>query len=110
MLFASIALVAAYSQGRIKAVLKHPMLVSIKTWAIAHLLSNGDVATIVLSLAILVWAVYARISLRRREPSAPIGVKGWAGDALAVAGGIVLYLFLAYLFHPYVVGVPVMPA
>lgn len=109
MLLASIMLLAAYSAGRIKAVLKHPMLVSVKIWAVAHLLANGDTATIVLSLGILAWAVYARISLRRREPSKPLGPKGWAGDALAVGGGIVLYLFLAYIFHPYVVGVPVMP-
>jgi hypothetical protein len=37
------------------------------------------------------------------------GPKGIAGDALAVAGGIVLYLAVAYIFHPYVVGVVVMP-
>lgn len=109
MLLASIMLVAAYSAGRIKATLKHPMLVSVKTWAVAHLLANGDLATIVLALGILAWAVYARISLKRRPPAQPLGPKGWPGDALAVVGGIVLFLFLAYIFHPYVVGVPVMP-
>jgi uncharacterized membrane protein len=110
MLLASVMLMAAYSAGRIKATLKHPMLVSVKTWSIAHLLANGDAATIVLSLGILAWAVYARISLKRREPTKPLGPRGWAGDALAVGGGIVLYLFLAYIFHPFVVGVPVMPS
>lgn len=107
MLLASIALVAAYSAGRIKAVLRHPMLVSVKTWAVAHLLANGDIATIVLALAVLAWAVYVRISMKRREPSPPRGPKGWVGDALALVGGVVLYLFLAYIFHPYVIGVPV---
>jgi uncharacterized membrane protein len=110
MLFASIALVAAYSRGHIGAMLGHPMLVAVKTWAVAHLIANGDLATIVLSLGILAWAVYARMSMRWREPAAPVGVAGWRGDALAVAGGVALYLVLAYAFHPYVVGVPVMPA
>lgn len=109
MLLASIMLVAAYSDGRIKAMLKHPMLVSVKTWALAHLIANGDVATIVLALGVLAWAVYVRISMKHREPSPPRGPKGLAGDAFAVGGGIVLYLLLTYIFHPYVVGVPVMP-
>jgi uncharacterized membrane protein len=108
MLLASIMLVAAYSNGRIKAALKHPMLVSVKTWALAHLLTNGDLATIVLVLGILAWAVYARISLKRRAPGEPLGPKGLPGDALAVGGGILLFLFLAYVFHPYVIGAPVM--
>jgi uncharacterized membrane protein len=109
MLFASIMLVAGYSSGRIKAILKYPVLVSVKIWAIAHLLANGDLPTIILSLAVLAWAVHARISMRRRGPPTIRGPKGIAGDALAVAGGIVLYLAVAYIFHPYVVGVVVMP-
>jgi uncharacterized membrane protein len=110
MLFASIALVATYAPGRIKAALKHPMLVAIKTWALAHLLSNGDVATIVLCLAVLGWAVYARISMKQREPVVAVAPAGWIGDAAALVGGLAVYAFLAYLFHPYVIGVPVLPA
>lgn len=112
MLFASIMLVAAYAPGRIKSALKHPMLASVKTWALAHLLANGDAATVTLSLAVLAWAVYARISLKRREEAhrAPVTPPGWKGDVVALAGGLAVYVFLAYVFHPYVVGVPVMPA
>ncbi len=112
MLFASIMLVAAYAPGRIKTTLKHPMLTSVKTWALAHLLANGDAATVTLSLAVLAWAVYARISLKRRGEyhNEPVVRHGWKGDVIALAGGLAVYVFLAYLFHPYVVGVPVMPA
>ena len=42
MLPAFIFLVAAYAPGQIKARLKHPFLVAIKTWALAHLIANGD--------------------------------------------------------------------
>ncbi len=42
MLPAMIALVAAYVPSHIHTALKHPMLVAIKIWALAHLLANGD--------------------------------------------------------------------
>ncbi len=48
MLPAFIFLVAAYVPGQIKAKLKHPFLVAIKTWALAHLIANGDLASIIL--------------------------------------------------------------
>lgn len=109
MLFASIFAVAGYSAGRIKATLKYPLLVGVKTWALAHLLANGDLPTIILAVVILAWAVNARISMKRRGPPTLRGPAGLKGDAFAVVGGLLLFLLLAYVFHPYVVGVPVMP-
>jgi len=108
VLIASICLVAAYSPGRIKTTLKHPMLVGVKLWALAHLISNGDLGSIILFGSILGWAVFDRISLKRRtDPGGPpIPVGGPMKDVVAVAGGIVLFLVLGFLFHPYVVGVP----
>jgi uncharacterized membrane protein len=108
VLIASICFVAAYSPGRIKTTLKHPMLVGVKLWAFAHLISNGDLGSIVLFGSILGWAVFDRISLKRRtDPGAPpIPVGGPMKDAMAMAGGAVLFLVLGFLFHPYVVGVP----
>lgn len=108
VLFGSIFVVAAYSPGRIKATLKHPMLVGVKLWAVAHLISNGDLGSVILFGGILAWAVFDRISLKRRtDPGAPpIPVGGLQKDLIAVAGGIALYLALGFLFHPYVVGVP----
>jgi uncharacterized membrane protein len=108
VLIASICVVAAYSQGRIKVTLKHPMLVGVKLWAFAHLISNGDLGSIILFGSILGWAVYDRISLKRRaDPGAPpIPVGGPMKDVVAVVGGTVLFLVLGFLFHPYVVGVP----
>lgn len=103
-----ICIVAAYSPGHIKRVLKHPMLVGVKLWALAHLIANGDLGSIILFGSILGWAVFDRISLKRRtDPGAPpIPIGGWPRDAVAVVGGIVLYLALGLWFHPYVIGVP----
>ena len=63
---ASIAVVAAYIPGDIKRVLKHPMLVGVKIWAFAHLCANGDLGGIILFGSVLAWAVYDRITLKRR--------------------------------------------
>ena len=108
MWIASICVVAAYSPGRIKTTLKHPMLGGVKLWAFAHLISNGDLGSIILFGSILGWAVFDRISLKHRtDPGAPpIPVGGPVKDVVAVVGGTALFLALGFLFHPYVVGVP----
>jgi len=58
--------------------------------------------------SILAWAVFDRISLKRRtdpgDPPIPVG--GARQDIIAVVGGTILYLLLGFLFHPWVVGVP----
>lgn len=109
MLPAVILVVAAYLRGRIFAALKHPMLAGVKLWAAAHLLANGDLGSIILFGSFLGWAVFDRISLKRRADAGgpPIPVGGWGNDVIAVAVGIVAYLALAFAFHPVVIGVPV---
>ena len=106
---ASIFVVAAYIRGDIWRTLKHPLLVGVKTWAVAHLISNGDLGSIVLFGSFLAWAVYDRITLKRRsDPGAPpIPADGRRRDWIAIAVGTVLYLALGFIFHPIVVGVPV---
>jgi uncharacterized membrane protein len=105
---AIICVVASFSRGNIWRWLKHPMLVGVKTWAVAHLISNGDLGSIVLFSSILAWAVYDRITLKRRtDPGAPpIPVRGGRNDIIAVVVGTLLYLALGFWFHPYIVGVP----
>jgi uncharacterized membrane protein len=112
MLPAVILVVASYIRGRIYTTLKHPMLAGVKLWAAAHLLANGDLGSIILFGSFLGWAVFDRISLKRRADSgaAPIPVGGVGNDAIAVAVGIVAYLALAFAFHPVVIGVPVVGA
>ena len=109
MLPAVILVVAAYIRGRIYTTLKHPMLAGVKLWAAAHLLANGDLGSIILFGSFLGWAVFDRISLKRRaDPGGPpIPVGGLGNDLIAVAVGIVAYLALAFAFHPVVIGVPV---
>jgi uncharacterized membrane protein len=108
MLLASIMIVAAFVPSHIKAWLKHPMLASIKTWALAHLLSNGDLGSIVLFGTFLAWGVYARIAAKRRgDRGFTTPPAGWSKDVIVLVVGIALYLLLGFYFHPYVIGVPV---
>jgi uncharacterized membrane protein len=104
---AIICFCAAYSPGRIKTTLKHPLLVGTKLWALAHLISNGDLGSVILFGSILGWAVFDRITLKRRtDPGAPpIPVGGIGKDIMAVVVGTVIYLVLG-LVHPYMIGVP----
>jgi uncharacterized membrane protein len=48
--------------------IRHPQLTAIKVWAIAHLLVNGDVASIVLFGTMLAWAVVEVIVINRAVP------------------------------------------
>ena len=62
------------------------MLAGVKTWALAHLLSNGDLGSILLFGSFLAWGVYARIAAKRRGD---IGAQrprpaGWTNDIIVV--------------------------
>ena len=109
MLPAVILVVASYVRGRIYTTLKHPMLAGVKLWAAAHLLANGDLGSIILFGSFLAWAVFDRISLKRRPDAGapPIPIGGAGNDLIAIAVGTVAYLALAFAFHPVVIGVPV---
>ena len=112
MLPAFVFLVAAYVPGQIKTRLKHPFLVAIKTWALAHLIANGDLASIVLFGSFLAYAVYDRITLKRRQPTSLIGVPGTGGprnDLIAVVLGVVLYVLFLVWLHPLLIGTAPLP-
>jgi uncharacterized membrane protein len=105
MLFALIALVASQIPGgRIKKMLKHPMLLAVKIWALAHLLANGDVASILLFGGFLAWAVVDRISLKRRGDTGPAVAGPVMWDVVAVVGGIAVYLAFVFGLHLWLFG------
>jgi len=112
MLPAFIFLVAAYVPGRIRERLKHPFLVAVKTWALAHLLANGDLASVILFGSFLAYAVYDRITLKHRRPTGLVGVEGPErpqNDAIAIVLGTVLYAVFLVWLHPLLIGAPVLP-
>ena len=99
-------LFAAYLPGRIRTTLKHPMLVAVKLWALAHLLANGMVHDVILFGSFLAWAVVDRISLKRRTPrQTPTLPATKANDLIAVAGGLAVYVLTVVWAHQWLIGV-----
>jgi uncharacterized membrane protein len=99
-------LLAAYLPGRIKQVTRHPMLVATKLWAFAHLLANGMLHDVVLFGAFLVWAVADRISMKHREERPVPGLpSSKLNDAIAVVGGLGLYVWFVVHGHAWLFGV-----
>jgi len=112
MLFSFVSLMAAYTPpGKIKAAVKHPMLLAVKLWAFGHLLINGELASVLLFGGFLVWAIADRISVRRRE-AAGLASLPEAGplrnDAIPVVVGVVVYLLFVWRLHQWLFGVPPM--
>lgn len=100
-------LFAAYLPGRIQRAARHPMLLAVKFWAVAHLLANGTLADVLLFGAFLVWAVADRISVKRRAvphrvPGAPPGA---LNDVVALVGGLVVYVVFLFRAHVWLTGV-----
>ncbi|MFO1025532.1 MAG: NnrU family protein [Acetobacteraceae bacterium] len=109
MWFAFVSLAAMGKRpGRIRGWLRHPMLVAIKIWALAHLLANGDLGSMVLFGSFLAWAVYDRIAVKRRgDDGAPRVPRFTRADAMVLAIGTVAYVAMIFL-HPVLIGVPVL--
>jgi uncharacterized membrane protein len=109
MWFAFVALACANpAPSRIKGWLRHPMLVGVKIWALAHLLANGDLGGMVLFGSFLAWAVFDRIAVKRRgDIGAPRIDAFTRADLMALVIGTIAYVAMIFL-HPVLIGVRVM--
>lgn len=100
---------AAHLPGHIRAKMKHPMLAGVKLWATAHLLANGDLASVILFGSLLAWAVAARIGLKRQERAegATPRPANLRADLIALVVGTVVYVLFGLYLHPILIGKPV---
>jgi len=108
MLLAFILLAAAYvPRNHLKAKLGHPMVLSVKTWAFAHLLANNTLADVLLFGSFLVWAVLAYISLRRRDRAAGVLPREATtmGTVLTLIIGAVAFIAFAVWGHALLFGI-----
>ena len=102
-------LFAAYLPGRLSRAAKHPMLLAVKLWTVAHLLANGTLVDVLLFASFLAWAIADRISIKRRSaleahdspraPARPIN------DAIAVVAGLATYVVVLFWAHAWLIGV-----
>lgn len=99
MLVAMVLLAAAYvPRNHFKAKLQHPMTLSIKVWAFAHLIANNTLADVMLFGSFLVWSILVFRAARRR-PAPVAATPTAAGTAATVAVGIALWAFFAFWAH-----------
>ena len=107
-LVAFVLLAATYVPGnRIKARLHHPMVLSIKVWALAHLLANGTLAETVLFGSFLVWSIVLFAASRRRDRrEQTVYAAGTTGaTAVTVVVGVVAWAVFAFWLHKALIGV-----
>ncbi|SIT65599.1 Uncharacterized membrane protein [Ectothiorhodosinus mongolicus] len=107
MLVAFIILAAAFvPNNHIKAMFGHPMVISVKVWAIAHLFANGTRADVILFGAFLIWSVLSFRAARQRDKAeGVVRAPGRGGmTALTVVVGVAAYLVFAFYLHMLLIG------
>lgn len=104
--FFPLALASVFS-GRIRTRVQHPLLLSAMLWAVAHLLTNGSAADLLLFGTSLIWAIAVRRSLAQRPARRMIALPASpTNDVIAVVGGLALYVAFVLWLHVRWIGVP----
>jgi uncharacterized membrane protein len=108
MLLSFVLLVAAYvPRNSLKARLHHPMVLAVKVWALAHLLSNGTLADVLLFGAFLLWSVLLfRASRQRDRRLGTVYAPGTAaGTVITVVVGVAAWVAFVFWAHAWLIGV-----
>ena len=105
VLIAFVLFAAANMRGRIRKMLKHPMLIGLCFWCVGHLLANGDLASVLLFGAFLAYGLVDMVLASSQGRIAVFEVKP-IHDVMALVGGFAVYVAFMFL-HQYIIGVPV---
>ena len=125
MLFSSILLMATYiPRNHFKMRLGHPMVLSVKVWALSHLLANGYLADLVLFGSFLIWAVLNFRSARARDRALLLNLNDAEDPAaepltesestnqpkllstiITLVGGMAIWALITFVLHAKIVGV-----
>lgn len=107
---AVILFISARAPTDLKQVIRHPQMVGVKLWALAHLLANGEVRSIILFGGLLAWAVLEVIFINKRDGA---WVKPPRQGALKTTITVVIGLALSVglmMGHRWFTGVPIFGA
>jgi len=99
MLLAVYLFAASGMKTAITRRIRHPQLTGFKTWAVAHLLVNGDLASILLFGGLLAWAVVAVIVINRAQPAWTPPAPAPVGKEIGAAVGAVVATLAIGLVH-----------
>jgi len=105
MALAFTLMACAYAPGRIRRVVRHPMMASVLIWSSLHLLANGDLASNILFGSFAIWSVFAILSaMQRGQKLGDNRIRPWA-DLIAAAIGLIVFGIVFYS-HAWLFGVP----
>ena len=105
MAIAFVLVAVANVPGRIRRLVRHPMLMGVLIWAALHLLANGDLASNVMFGAFALWAVFAILSEEYRARRLGSGQGSWKFDLGGAVAGLLVF-WLVFRFHANLFGVP----
>ena len=110
LVFVALLLFASSGMAsNLKRIIQHPQLTGMATWSTAHLLSNGELRSLVLFGGLGLWAIVNILLINRRDgawerPESQPMVGEWKPLAAAIVGFAALYFA-----HPYFAGVSPTP-
>ena len=105
MFIAVVLFGAANAPSTVKQYIRHPMLLGMALWGIAHLIGDGDDRSVVLFGGMTIWAFLMQTLINRRDgayekpPAAPMA----ANVRLLIISAVI---YVAFVFvHPWIAGV-----
>jgi uncharacterized membrane protein len=106
MLLAFILLGGSHAPTHIRKFIPHPMITAVILWSIGHLLVRGDLGSILMFGAFLLWGVVALPAMLRRTPGdVQVRAPRWQADIGVVVIGALAYLAFLFWLHPLLIGV-----
>lgn len=103
MPFAFILLMGAYIPSNIKRFTRHPMLWGVTLWAAAHLLANGDLASVLLFGGFGIYSLADMASENRRGAQLQAQRLSPLRDGILVVAGLAMYGIFLFA-HPFLFG------
>ncbi|MCH7881181.1 MAG: NnrU family protein [Proteobacteria bacterium] len=106
MLPSFIFLASANMKSNIKRFTRHPMLWGVVLWSGAHLLANGDLASLLLFGSFGAFSLFGMFSANMRGATKQETKYPFTRDAVTIVAGLVAYGVFIF-FHPYFFGASV---
>ena len=106
VLLAMISIAIFIFKGKLRLWLRNPMSIGVALWAAGHLLSNGRLASVIMFGAFLLYALLD-IAINTIRGNMPDFAPRPHHDVISIIAGLALYAFFLFIFHPYVLNLPI---
>ncbi|MEM7745666.1 MAG: NnrU family protein [Pseudomonadota bacterium] len=99
MLLAITVFIAGGIPSPVRRWIRHPQFTGLKIWAAAHLLVNGDLASVILFGGLLAWAVVAMIGTNKRDgKDREMPARTKLGTPIHILASLAIY-YLVVMIH-----------